>query len=51
MVKQSMDLLELLRSGALASADQPLQMVPIFRRQPYRIFLLNHRCRTSRTAV
>ena len=36
---------------ALAAADQPLQLVPIFRPQPYRIFLRNHGCRTSRTAV
>ena len=38
-------------SGALAATDQPLQLVPIFRRQPYRVFLRNHGCRTSRTAV
>ena len=38
-------------SGALAATDQPLQLVPIFRRQPYRVFLCNHGCHTSRTAV
>ena len=38
-------------SGALATTDQPLQLVPIFRRQPYRVFLRNHGCHTSRTAV
>ena len=38
-------------SGALAATDQPLQLVPIFRRQPYRVFLCNHDCHTSRTAV
>ena len=38
-------------SGALATTDQPLQLVPIFRRQPYRVFLCNHGCHTSRTAV
>ncbi len=38
-------------SGALATTDQPLQLVPIFRRQPYRVFLRNYGCRTSRAAV
>ena len=38
-------------SGALATTDQPLQLVPIFRRQPYRVFLRNRGCHTSRTAV
>ena len=28
-------------SGTLAATDQPLQLVPIIRRQPYRIFLRN----------
>ena len=36
-------------SGALAATDQPLQLLPIFHRQPYRILLRCHGCRTSRT--
>ena len=38
-------------SGALATTDQPLQLGPIFRRQPYRVFLRNYGCHTSRAAV
>ena len=38
-------------SRALAAADQLTKLVPIFHRQPYRVFLLNHGCHTSRTAV
>ena len=38
-------------SRALTATDQPIQLGLIFRRQPYRIFLRNHGCRTSPTAV
>ena len=35
----------------LTATDQTLQLGPILRAQLYRIFLLSHGCRTSRTAV
>ena len=38
-------------SGMPPTVDQSLQLLPVFRRQPYRIFLRNHGCLTSRNTV